>query len=171
MNIFSCLYFIPGVTLSQWFLLKFGGCVYLRLVIFESLPPVFGVRRSFLQPQEGIPGGAEWETADPIPPLLLRSDTHTQIYNIYAICSMHNLTSPDTHTHKTHSETHAAILTTHATRDRAAHALFYTWGGKEGGISPWQLTRGTQCTCRSCRRSPWQRLRSTKRIWTWVPGR
>lgn len=40
-----------------------------------------------------------------------------------------------------------------------------------GSTSPWQHTLDTQCTCRSSRQSPWQRLRSTKRIWTWAPGR
>ena len=49
--------------------------------------------------------------------------------------------------------------------------MLYMYYHVRENASPWQRTRGTQCTCRSSRRSPWQQLRSTKRIWTWAPGR
>lgn len=42
-----------------------------------DLPPVLGVRGSLLQPHQGVAGGAQGETADPVSPLLLRTATHT----------------------------------------------------------------------------------------------
>lgn len=42
-----------------------------------DLPPVLGVRGSLLQPHQGVAGGAQGQTADPVSPLLLRTATHT----------------------------------------------------------------------------------------------
>lgn len=47
-----------------------------------SIPPVFSMRWSFFQPQQSITGSAEWQTTDPISPLLLCPDTQPHPENI-----------------------------------------------------------------------------------------
>lgn len=126
-----------------------------------SIPPVFSMRWSFFQPQQSITGSAEWQTTDPISPLLLCPDTQPHPENIRTYRYIYLFTN-SIHCTLFCSPENKINMFTH----QSVHAQ-----SCGGSTSPWQHTLDTQCTCRSSRQSPWQRLRSTKRIWTWAPGR
>jgi len=50
------------------------------------VPPVLGVRWSFLQPEQSEPSRTERQTSDPITPLLLRPEhTHTPLIHTHTI--------------------------------------------------------------------------------------